>query len=184
VSVWKSEGLLADDCGDAPAAWLSEFLATSVRLVRIGAKFVRPVKPAKARPGDVVSFADGYPFLLISQGSLRALNDRLQEKGAEPVPMDRFRPNLVVDGCPPFDEDTWSRFRLGGLAFRHAGLCARCIVTTTDQRTGERTGPEPLRTLAQFRRDAADPTDVNFGVNLIHETKSGRLHLGDEVILP
>jgi uncharacterized protein len=181
VTVWKSEGLVADDCGDAVAEWLSSFLATAVRMVRIGKDFTRPVKPAKAKPGDVVSFADGYPFLLIGQASLDHLNDRLQENGADPVPMNRFRPNLVVTGGTPFAEDGWAHFRIGGVTFRNAGLCARCIVTTTDQQTGERTGPEPLRTLATFRRDAADPTDVNFGINLVNETKQGVLRIGDAV---
>lgn len=183
VRVWKSEGLQAEDCGDEAAAWLGAFLGAECRLVRIGEKFLRPVKPAKARPGDVVSFADGYPFLVISEASLAALNERIQENGGKPVPMDRFRPNLVVAGAAPFAEDQWLRFRIGEVVFRHAGLCSRCIVTTTDQQTGERCGPEPLRTLAQFRRDAANPSDVNFGVNLIHETKSGTLRLGDTVEL-
>lgn len=181
VSVWKSEGLLAEDCGDVAAHWLGAILGQEVRLVRLGPDFHRPVKPSKARPGDVVSFADAYPFLVISEASLRDLNDRLAARGEEPVPMNRFRPNLVIDGCAPFAEDTWPRFAINGVAFRAGGPCARCIVTTTDQLTGER-GKEPLRTLATYRRDAQDPTDVNFGQNLIHETKAGTIRVGDEVI--
>jgi hypothetical protein len=181
VRVWQSEGLLAEDCGVEIAVWLSEFLRAPCRLVRIGEKFSRPIlKPGKARPGDLVSFADGYPFLLVSEASLADLNDRLAGRGEEALPMDRFRPNLVVTGCAAFAEDTWPRVRIGNIVFRAGGPCGRCIVTTTDQLTAER-GKEPLRTLATYRRDAADPTDINFGQNLIHETKSGTLRLGDAV---
>jgi hypothetical protein len=85
-----------------------------------------------------------------------------------------------VSGCDAFAEDTWPRLRIGGMVFRAAGPCARCVMTTTNQETAER-GKEPLRTFATYRRDAANPTDVNFGQNLIHETKSGSLKLGDAV---
>jgi uncharacterized protein len=182
VRVWKSEGLLADDCGDDAAQWLSGFLGVKCRLVRIGEKFLRPVLKPAAGPGDRVSFADSVPFLVISEASLADLNDRLVAQGEEAVPMNRFRPNLVVSGCDAFTEDTWTRFRIGEVVFRAAGPCSRCVVTTTDQFTAER-GKEPLRTLATFRRDAVDPTDVNFGQNLIHETKTGTLQLGDPVEL-
>lgn len=181
VSVWKSEDLAAEDCGDRAAAWLGDFLGVRCRLVRIGAEFFRPIlKPGKARPGDRVSFADAYPFLVIGEASLADLNDRLVAQGDEALPMDRFRPNLVVAGCPAFAEDNWPRFRIGEIVFRAGGPCARCVITTTDQLTALR-GREPLRTLAAYRRDAADPTDVNFGQNLIHETKTGTLRAGDPV---
>ncbi|WP_438479637.1 MOSC domain-containing protein [Oleiharenicola lentus] len=178
VTVWKNEGLLAEDCGDAVAYWLSDFLKLSVRLVRAGEKFHRPVKPSEAKPGDIVTFADAHPFLLISQASLDDLNDRLLEKGSEALPMNRFRPNIVIEGCTPFEEDNWPHVRIGDLIFRNSGPCARCIVTTTDQLTAER-GKEPLKTLATYRRDPKDPSDVNFGANLIHETKRGTVHVCD-----
>ena len=181
VSVWKSEGLQAEDCGPATAGWLSSFLQLKCHLVRIGREFSRPILKASAQPGDTVTFADAYPFLAISEASLAHLNDRIQENHGEPVPMNRFRPNLVVADCAAFAEDAWSRVQIGDAVFRNGGLCARCIVTTTDQFTGERTGKEPLKTLATFRRDAADPTDVNFGVNLIHESKLGTIRVGDTV---
>lgn len=182
VNVWKSEGLLAEDCGEAPAAWVSDFLATRCRLVRIGGRFNRPVLKPAARAGDVVSFADAAPMLLLSEASLADLNDRLVARGGEALPMNRFRPNLVVAGCAAFAEDTWPRFRVGEIVFRAAGPSTRCIVTTTDQLTGER-GREPLRTLAAYRRNAADPGDVDFGQNLIHETKHGTLRVGEPVTL-
>ena len=94
--------------------------------------------------------------------------------------MNRFRPNLVIADCPAYAEDTWPRLRIGELVLRAGGPCARCAVTTTNQETAER-GKEPLRLLASYRRDVKDPTDVNFGQNFIHETKTGTLRIGDEV---
>ncbi len=181
VGIWSSDGLQAEDCGDVPAAWLSNFLGVESRLVRIGAAFQRPmVKPKAARPGDAVAFPDAYPFLAISEASLADLNDRLVARGEDALPMNRFRPNLVIAGCDAFAEDGWPRVRIGGVTFRAGGPCARCVVTTTNQLTAER-GKEPLRLLASYRRDAVDPTNVNFGQNLIHETKSGTLNIGDAV---
>jgi uncharacterized protein len=180
VSVWNSEGLRAEDCGEKVSAWLSNFLGLTCYLVRIGPAFVRPVLKSTARPGDLVTFADAFPFLLISEASLATLNDRIVENHGEPVPMNRFRPNFVIDGCDAFAEDSWSRVRIGQTVFRNGGPCARCIMTTTDQLTGER-GHEPLKTLASFRRDPQEPSSVNFGSNLIHESKHGRVQLGDVV---
>ena len=183
VSVWKSENLLAEDCGDAPAAFLSDFLGTRCRLVRSGEKFLRPVLKPAALAGDIVSFPDTVPFLVISEASLADLNDRLVARGEEVLPMNRFRPNFVITGCDAFAEDTWPRLRIGEIVFRAGGPCVRCPITTTDQLTAER-GKEPLRTLASYRRNANSSTDVNFGQNLIHETKSGTLRLGDAVEIP
>jgi len=182
VSIWKSEGLLAEDCGDTAAGWLSDFLGLRCRLVRAGGSFVRPIlKPGKARPGDAVAFPDAYPFMAVSEASLADLNGRLAEAGEDAVPMNRFRPSFTIADAPAaFAEDTWTRIRVGDVVLRAGGPCARCIVTTTDQFTGER-AREPLRTLARYRRDAADPTDVNFGQNFIHETKAGTLRVGDRI---
>ena len=179
VSIWKHEGLLAESCGPAVATWLSAFLDSQCSLVRIGPKFQRPMLKAASRPGDLFTFADGAPILVVSEASVAMLNDRIVEDGGEPVPMNRFRPNLVVDGCAAFAEDTWSRFRFGDVILRSAGQSERCMITTTDQLTGER-GKEPLRTLATFRRSPANPTEVVFGVNLINESKSGTIRIGDE----
>ena len=181
VSVWGSHDLEAEDCGDEPAFWLSDFLHVRCRLVRIGARFHRALpKPKKARLGDGVAFNDAYPFLVISEASLHDLNDRLAARGEETLPMDRFRPNLVIAGVPPYAEDTWPRIRVGDVVLRPGGPCARCVVTTTNQQTAER-GKEPLRTLATYRRDPDNPSDVNFGQNFIHETKSGVLNVGMHV---
>lgn len=199
VSIWKHEGLLAEDCGADAARWLGAFLGQSVHLVRIGPKFHRQVLKQAARPGDLYAFNDGAPLLVTSEASLDALNDRIQENGGDPVPMDRFRPNLVLADCPAFAEDTFPQIMIhagqgtragvgaapvAGLVLRNAGKSDRCIVTTTDQRTGER-GKEPLRTLATFRRDPAlDPTAVYFGVNYINESKQGVIRLGATVSVP
>jgi uncharacterized protein YcbX len=184
VTIWKHRDVLAEDCGDAPANWLTDLLGVRCRLMRVGADFHRPVLKTQARPGDRIAATDAEPFLVIGEASLADLNARLVAQGAEAVPMNRFRPNLVVAGSAPFAEDTWPRLRIGGIVFRSGGPCARCIITTTDQLTGAR-GKEPLRTLAAYRRDPSDPKDLNFGQNLLHETKSGILRVGDSVeILP
>jgi hypothetical protein len=180
VRVWSSHGLAAEDCGDAAASWLGAVLGTPCRLARIGPAFGRPLKPAHARQGDLVGFADAYPFLVVSEASLLDLNRRIELAGGRPVPMDRFRANLVIRGCGPYAEDTWRRIRVGGIVLRSAGPCTRCVITTTDQATGAR-GAEPLRTLAGYRRNLAEPTLVNFGQNLVHEVKSGFLRVGDPV---
>jgi uncharacterized protein YcbX len=133
---------------------------------------VRPADPAFAHAGARVSFADGFPFLLLSEESLADLNRRLPQ----PLPMNRFRPNLVVAGGQPYDEDTWSRIEIGGIRLRVVKPCGRCVVTTTDQLTGER-GKEPLQTLATYRKRDGE---VMFGQNVVHEGP-GWLRVGDAV---
>jgi uncharacterized protein len=132
----------------------------------------RPVNPARAFAGDIVSFADGYPFLLISEASLEDLNARLEE----PITMERFRPNIVITGTEPFAEDDYSEVWLGPISFRGVKRCDRCVITTIDPLTGER-GGEPLRTLAKYR---LEDQRVWFGMNLIHDG-TGTLRVGDPV---
>jgi uncharacterized protein len=153
-------------------SWFSEFLEASCKLVYLPDESVRPVDPAYAEPGDLVSLADGFPFLLISEASLADLNARLEQ----PLPMDRFRPNLVVGGCEPFAEDGWRGVRIGRLTFRVVKPCARCTITTVDQESATK-GKEPLRTLVRFRRAG---NKVLFGQNLIHDG-TGTLRIGDPV---
>lgn len=157
---------------DEANRWFSEFLGIHCRLVRMPESSIRRVDPDYARPEDLVALADGFPFLLISEASLEELNSRLEE----PLPMNRFRPNLVVRGIEPFIEDGWKNIRIGEMAFRVAKPCARCAITTVEQTTGEK-GKEPLTTLATFRKINGK---VMFGQNLIHETP-GSLHVGDGV---
>jgi uncharacterized protein len=152
--------------------WFSEFLEVGCKLVYLPDESVRPVDAAYAEPGDRVGLADGFPFLLISEASLADLNARLEE----PLPMNRFRPNLVVGGCEPFAEDGWRGVRIGKLTFRVVKPCARCTITTVDQESATK-GKEPLRTLARFRRAG---NKVLFGQNLIHDQR-GTLRIGDPV---
>jgi uncharacterized protein YcbX len=171
VQVWDDECLAVDEGRDA-ARWFSEHVGFSVRLVRMAGDDVRPLGSSSAQPGDRVSFADGFPFLLLSTASLEGLNRRL----SLPVPMDRFRPNIVVEGCDAHAEDEWHRVRIGEVVFRIAKPCARCVVTTVDQETGER-GREPLRTLSTYR---SFDGQVLFGQNLVHEGR-GAVRVGDPV---
>ena len=152
--------------------WFGEFLGVPCSLVSLPDESVRPVDPDYGEAGDQVGLADGFPFLLISEASLADLNARLEH----PLPMNRFRPNLVIGGCEPFAEDGWSRVRIGSITFRVVKPCSRCAITTVDQTTAATT-KEPLRTLARFRRVG---TKVQFGQNLIHDA-TGALHTGDPV---
>jgi len=180
VVVWRSE-VRGFDAGDRAAQWLSDWLAHDARLVLFDSTRPRACNPDYVGDsGAHTYFADGYPVLVAGTAALDDLNLRLAQRRESPLPMNRFRPNVVIAGCPAFAEDTWSRVRIGEAVFRAAGPCARCIITTTDQATAVRY-KEPLRTLATYRRDATDPTYVNFGQNLIHETKAGTIRVGDAV---
>jgi uncharacterized protein len=158
--------------GGGADRWFERFLGVKCKLVYLPEESVRPVDRDYGRAGDQVGLADGFPFLLISEGSLAELNARLEQ----PLPMDRFRPNLVVGGCDPYAEDGWRVVRIGSITLRVAKPCARCAITTVDQRTATR-GKEPLRTLATFRRSG---TKVLFGQNLVHDG-TGVLRAGDPV---
>ncbi|MCX5401537.1 MOSC domain-containing protein [Streptomyces sp. NBC_00102] len=164
----------------APAAhaWLSGFLGAEVRLVHQDApSYRRPVDPAYARPGETVSLADGYPLLVTTASSLDALNALIasgDHPSEGPLPMNRFRPNAVIDGTVPWEEDGWRRIAIGAVAFRVVKPCARCVITTTDQSTAVR-GKEPLRTLAVHRRSG---TKLVFGQNLVPEG-TGTVRVGD-----
>lgn len=170
VSVWGHSGpALRHESG---SAWLSAVLARPVSLVFMPESHRRQVNPERARPGDVVSFADGYPFLVISEESLSDLNSRLET----PLVIERFRPNIVVSGVTAFAEDGWRRVRFGDVGFRAVKRCDRCSVTTVDPESGQR-GKEPLRTLASYRQEDGK---VWFGMNLIHDSE-GTLSVGDLV---
>ncbi len=173
VVVWN-DTCEAVDQGEAVADWLSSFLGAAVRLVRIAEGFVRKVTPDYAiSPRDEVGFADGFPLLLATQESLDDLNQRL----ATPLPMNRFRPNLVISGSgEPFAEDRYQTIRIGEVIFHLVKPCSRCVTTTVDQATGQ-TGHEPLTTLASYRRQGSK---VLFGQNLIHASE-GRIRRGDAV---
>jgi uncharacterized protein YcbX len=180
VVVWRSE-CLGIDAGDSAAAWLSDVLGEPLRLVRQDPARPRLADAKYAGPAPhPVSFADGYPILLISRASLEALNQRLPE----PVPMARFRPNVVIDGVPAHAEDAMTCFRAGPVVLRGIKHCDRCAITTTDQETGARhPRQEPIRTLKTYRYDRA-LKGVVFGQNCVVEAGVGeRLAVGAELTI-
>ncbi|CAM5615044.1 MOSC domain-containing protein OS=Streptomyces griseomycini OX=66895 GN=FHS37_003784 PE=4 SV=1 [Streptomyces griseomycini] len=166
--------------GSGGAALVSAYLGIDVRLVHLDDPATRRrVDPAYARPGETVTFADGYPLLLTTTASLDRLNSLIAEgdhPAEGPLPMNRFRPNVVVEGTAPWDEDTWTRITIGEVPFRVAKPCGRCVVTTTDQETARR-GREPLHTLAARRRTDGK---LVFGQNLV-PLSTGTLRVGDPV---
>jgi len=175
VDIWKSSGVHAIDQGDVVADWFSEWLDTTVRLVHIADGYKRLVNEKYAvHADDHTGFADGYPILLISEESLNDLNSRLES----PIPMNRFRPNIVVKGCEPYAEDTWNKIRIGDVELAVVKPCARCEVTTIDKETLEQS-KEPLKTLGKYRKHELGAI---FGQNVI-PLNGGRLKVGMNVEL-
>jgi len=166
VQIWDDE-VDAIDCGDAAAAWFGEALQTTCRLVRFKPDLARPTSekwtggaPSSAR------FADAYPLLLIGQAALDEINARMHAAGRDALPMDRFRPNLVVDGTDPFEEDYTETFRTSVVAIKPVKPCARCPIPAIDQATGI-PGPDPLDILQSWRGKAILDGAVCVGMNCI-----------------
>ncbi len=160
VSIWKSSGVEAIDQGDLAARWFSEWLNASVRLVHLAKGYRRKVSQEYAvTPNDHTGFADGYPILIATEASLADLNARMEQS----IPMDRFRPNLILAGSTAFEEDEWNRIFIGDIELAVVKPCARCVITTIDKQTLE-VSREPLKTLSTFRRK---PRGVMFGQNAI-----------------
>lgn len=171
VEIWEDEAT-AERVSPEADAWLSRVLGVPVHLVRLDeSRSHRAADPAGA-PGAGVGFADRYPLLLLSRGSMDGLNRRLKQ----PVGVDRFRPNVVVEGVAPHGEDRWRRIRVGGVAFSVLKPCRRCSVPGVDQATGV-PGKEPLRALAGYRRMEGT---IWFGQNVVHHAP-GRIRVGDPV---
>ncbi len=158
--------------------WFSDYLQTQCRLVYMRDEDTRDVEPkVGGLEGDVISFADENPLLLIGEASLAELNARLDV----PVTMKNFRPNIVVKGTSAFEEDTWKRISIGKLQFRIARACKRCVLTTIDPNSTEvRADGEPLKTLARFRYDP-DRSGVLFGVHLIPLDESSQVSVGSQL---
>lgn len=154
------------DLGASAAAWFSEYLGLDCALVRIDEEYHRPVPDSEAEVG----FADEYPLLGISEASLADLNSRM----SAPLPMDRFRPNLVFAGCDPYAEDSMRIMSIGDVRIEGKKQCGRCKTTTIDQQTGE-IGKEPLKTLATYRRVGGN---AMFGMNFVH-LDTGVIRVGD-----
>jgi len=174
VRIWN-DTVMAQGVSREADLWFSRFLDVACHLVMMPESTKRQVDLRYAPPGDIVSFADGYPFLLIGQASLDDLNRRLES----PLPMNRFRPNLVVGGGVPFAEDTWRRVQIGDAVFTPVKPCARCDIPRVDPERGVVDGKEPLRTLATFRKQGSK---VLFGQNLLLVSGAGAaLRVGDPV---
>lgn len=159
VTVWD------DQCNGMEVSktvndWFSSLLGMNVRLVKMLNEEERFVDPRYAHEKEVVRFSDGYPCLIIGQAALDQLNQKLDQT----ILMDRFRPNFVFSGGRPHEEDTFSTFEIGGVAFSAVKPCARCVLITVDQQTGKK-GSEPLKTLASYR---SRNNKIMFGQNLIH----------------
>ncbi|KAJ4876152.1 Molybdenum cofactor sulfurase family protein [Raphanus sativus] len=188
VSVWEWFGSALDE-GEEASNWFSIFVGKPCRLVRFdSASETRPVDPNYAS-GHFAMFSDMYPFLLISQGSLDALNELLKE----PVPINRFRPNILVDGCEPFAEDLWTEILIDNFTFHGVKLCSRCKVPTINQDTGIG-GEEPIETLRSFRSDKflqpqkKPQGKIYFGQNMVWKDGFGdgiakKIEIGDSVLV-
>lgn len=158
VGIWgdRCEALVLPD---AVNEWFSDHLLQSLRLVHMPDSTRRWADGRYAPPGQYVSFADGFPILIIGQASLDDLNSRMEQ----PLPMERFRPNFVFTGGEAFEEDNWREFEISGQRFSGVKPCARCIIPTIDQQTGERAA-EPLQTLNTFRKQ---DSKILFGQNVV-----------------
>jgi uncharacterized protein YcbX len=190
VTIWQSvcEGEIYDG---VVSEWFSDVIGTRCQLVYMPDNSRRAVNPRFDHGNDVVSFADGYPLMVLSEASLADLNGQAGMLAA-PVPMNRFRPNIVVSGSAAYSEDDWRQIRIGEAVFRATKPCERCVITTVDQENGEFTGKEPLRTLASYRMakdvipDGYESLGVGqnavlFGQNLIAETVGASISVGDEI---
>ena len=189
VTIWGSvcEGAVY---GAALNEWFSDVLGTNCQLVKMPEDTCRSINPRFDRGGDIVSFADGYPLMVLSEASLADLNSRLET----PLPMNRFRPNLVIAGADAFAEDDWKSVRIGDAEFRSTKLCERCVITTVDQARGEFAGKDPLKTLATYRigknviPDRYESLGVGanavlFGQNLVGESVGESISVGDEIVI-
>ncbi len=183
VQIWD-DAVLAADCGDVAAGWFTEALDARerLRLVRFRRDVVRPtsVKWTGGLPSQT-RFADGYPLLLIGQSSLDDLNLRLRAAGREALPMDRFRPNLVVAGLEAFEEDYTAFLSTGAAEIRPVKPCARCPIPSIDQATGV-PGPDPLDILQTYRANPKLDGGICFGMNcIVSAGAGGLLRVGQEL---
>ena len=175
VTVWR-DSLRVPDAGDEAAQWVSTFLGKPTRMVHVPDERGRWLPSGYGELNDRVGFADGFPLLLIGQGSLDDLSSRI----GQPQEMLRFRPNLVVQGAEPFAEDSWKRIRIGDMEFRLLKGCSRCILTTIDPATGERNADrEPLTTLKTYREREGE---IWFGQNMVNDGP-GVLEVGMDVVV-
>lgn len=179
VRVWRSE-LEASEAHPEAHAWFSKIIGKAARLVYLDDPTRRHPNPQFAKPSDYVNLADGYPLLLTTVESMDALNDLIAvgpRADEGPLPMTRFRPNIVVRGSEAWAEDGWRRVRIGAAAFRAVKGCDRCVMTMIDPDTAAK-GKEPIATLARHRRWDGETW---FGMNLIPDNPGATITVGDEV---
>ena len=172
VKVWNDE-CEAFTINNDINHWFSDVLGISCKLVYMPDNSYRQVDIRYAKEGDIVNFADGYPMLIIGQTALDKLNGKL----AEAIPMNRFRPNLVYTGGQANEEDTWKEFKIGNIVFLGVKPCARCVVTTINQDSGE-AGTEPLKTLATYRKKGKK---ILFGQNVISHAFGDTIQVGEPI---
>ena len=156
--------------------WFTRYLGAACSLVYMPDATRRIVNPVWVKQERIVGFADGYPVMMIGEGSLAELNERLVAAGEAPVAMHRFRPNIVIAQAPPHAEDTWRHVRIGSIEMDIVKPCERCAITTVEVATGEM-GKEPLRTLSTYRKEGSK---VLFGQNAVHR-RAGSIAIGDHV---
>ncbi len=171
TTIWKDQCLAKTTSSEA-GQWLSDFLEIDCNLVYQPDNIIRPVDPDYAIDTDKVNFPDGFPFLIVSDASLITLNQEMEI----PLPMQRFRPNLVISNCESYAEDSWREIQINSINFRLPKACSRCSVPTIDTETAQ-TNKEPLTTLSRLRRWN---NKVFFGQNALHNN-SGELSVGDPV---
>jgi uncharacterized protein len=172
VTIWD-DTCEAVSAGAEAAAWLSEVLSRRVELMKMPSSTERPVDPRYARATDRVGFADGFPYLVATEGSLESVRERT----GLALPMTRFRPNLMIRGAAPFDEDRWKVLRIGTHVFRLVKPCSRCTIVDIDPETAEKHG-DVLRTLSGFRKV---DSKVMFGINALSDSTSGSVAVGDPI---
>jgi uncharacterized protein YcbX len=183
VQIWD-DSVQASDCGDSTAAWFSEVLGVPCRLVRFdpGATRLASAKWTGAVDAPTL-FADAYPVLVTGTASLADVNQKLVAAGRAALPMNRFRPNIVIDGIDPFEEDYVDTFSFGDALLKPVKPCGRCPMPSVDQATGER-GPDPLDIMQGYRRKAVVDDEVCFGMNaIVTEGDGERLFVGQAVTL-
>lgn len=181
VKVWE-ETLKAYDCDATTAAWFSNYLGIPCRLARFHPDVTRLA--SEKWTGGVEAptlFSDGYPILVASTGSLEDLNGKLRAQGREAIPMNRFRPNIVIDGIEAFEEDYAETYRAGGLLLKPVKPCPRCPMPSIDQSTGE-FGPDPMDILQTYRAKAEVDGAVCFGMNsIVLEGDGVQVEVGQEM---
>jgi uncharacterized protein YcbX len=187
VRVWQSfcRALVAEESINN---WFGEVLHKKCKLVKMPGTTNRLINEKFNKGDEIVSFADGFPFLIISENSLNDLNSRLQKQ----IPMNRFRPNLVISGAEAYEEDSWKKIKIGKTIFRTTKTCARCVIPNIDQKTGISEIKEPLKTLSNYRKSidifpytfeelGLGKNDVLFGQNLVAENFGKEIKIGDRV---